>query len=98
MPQPAQPAPRPAAQPDQKARNISSHTLEEGEVHKIAAELKQQLDTPGSDKPAEEALPKLKKRPKPKTEDSVSLEAGQDDTIFIDRDGTFRPAGPGSAS
>ncbi|HEX5744400.1 MAG TPA: hypothetical protein VFX84_03040, partial [Candidatus Saccharimonadales bacterium] len=100
--QPAAPAPpsaQPAPQPNQqKARNISSNELEEGEVHQIAAELKQQLDTPAQDKPPEEALPKLKKRPKPKTEDSVNLETGQDDTIFIDRDGTLRPTKPGQAS
>ncbi len=58
-------------------------------MHKIAAELKQQLDTPEPDKPLQKAQPKLKKRPKPKTEDTMSLETGKDDTIFIDRDGTF---------
>lgn len=72
-------------------KNISSDELEEGEVHKIAAELKQQLDTP---KPLVSKAPEPPKAPKPpkvraKTEDTVKLEEGQGDTIFIDRDGSF---------
>jgi hypothetical protein len=76
---------KPARQVGGKAKNISSDELDEGEVHKIAAELKQQLDTP------EEPEPKLppKPKPRPKTEATIHLEEGQDDTIVIDRDGTF---------
>jgi hypothetical protein len=83
---PREHAPKAAPQVSGKGKNISSDELEEPEVHKIAAELKQQLDTP--DQPqAESDLPKLK--PKPKTEATIHLEEGQDDTIVIDRDGTF---------
>lgn len=83
-------APAPDQPAGQKARNISSNKLEEGEVHRIAAELKQQLDTPDSPKPPEESLPKLKRRAK--TEDTINLEPGGDDTIFIDREGQFHTA------
>ncbi len=80
----AQPAGAPAA------KNISSDELEKGEVHKIAAELKEQLDTP---KEPEPVLPK-KPKVKAKTEDSIKLEEGEGDTIFIDRDGSFRSKEP----
>ncbi|HVX47787.1 MAG TPA: DUF87 domain-containing protein [Candidatus Saccharimonadales bacterium] len=76
----------PAAQPPAApttTKNISSESVEQDEVDKIAAELKQELDqskTPAaSDKPAAK-----------KTEHEAELKPGKDDTIFIDRDGTFR--------
>jgi hypothetical protein len=79
---PAQPdAPRPS-EPTGKTQNISSDEIEKTEVDKIAAELKSQL-----------AGPKTKDDTggKPKSENHIPLEAGKDDTIFIDRDGSFRP-------
>jgi hypothetical protein len=80
--QPAQ-TPAPAAGPPQApatTQNISSNQLEQGEVDKIAAELKQELETPKpTDQPAKPA------------EHHVDLQqSGQDDTIVIDRDGSFR--------
>lgn len=89
---------RPTQTPTQPApatQNISSDAIEQVEVDKIAAELKQQLDTPTPPqpvKPAEVEPPQLK--PKPKTEDIMGLEPGQGDTIFIDRDGSFREVKP----
>ena len=81
--------------PAPAAQNISSNELERAEVSKIAAELKQQLDTPQTPVPPkteepEEKLPKL--RAKSKTEDTIDLKPGKDDTIFIDRDGSFHTA------
>jgi hypothetical protein len=66
-------------------KNISSDELEEGEVHQIAAELKQQLDTPKAPEPQLPPKPK----PKAKTEHTAKLEEGEGDTIVIDRDGSF---------
>jgi len=60
-------------------QNISSNELEQNEVNKIAAELKQQLETAGQ--PSTNAVSK--------TEDTIDLQPGKDDTIFIDRDGSF---------
>jgi hypothetical protein len=79
--------------PAQQTKNISSDVLEQSEVDRIAAELKQQLDTPAPPKP-----PELPEPPKPepepklhaKTEHTIDLQSAQEDTIFIDRDGTFR--------
>lgn len=72
-----------------RGKNISSDELEEGEVHKIAAELKQQLDTPKV--PETPPAPEPAKKPvRAKTEDTIALESGQDDTIVIDRDGSFQ--------
>ncbi len=78
------PPPKKAAQPSGAARNISSNELEENEVHKIAAELKQELDTP-----APASVPGAKKPAK--TEDTINLqsEGEEGDTIFIDREGSF---------
>lgn len=112
-PAPAQPAmasPVPSANPFQPTatptlpgaatQNISSNEMDKEEVSKIAAELKQQLDTPpapASSEPAqpeppkepeEPQLPKL--RPKAKTEHTFDLQPGKDDTIFIDQDGSFK--------
>ncbi len=82
-------------QPAPATQNISSNELEQAEVSQIAAELKQQLDTPAQPQPAQQSepvvqptLPKLKA--KPKTEASSDLKPGDGDTIFIDRDGSFR--------
>lgn len=88
------PAPPPLSPAAQTPPEASQQGLEEGEVHKIAAELKQQLDTPEKPKAVAPTAPKKPAKPgppkpKPKTEDTISLENGQDDTIVIDRDGTF---------
>jgi hypothetical protein len=87
---PAAPSPTATATPPaaKKPRNISSDELAQDEVDKIAAELKQELDKSKEDP----------KKPEPavkKTEHVADLKPGQDDTIFIDRDGTFRQAGTG---
>lgn len=79
------PASNPASamttKPQGASPNISSDTLEQQQVHKIASELKQELQA-------------SKKEPTPpatnKTEHVADLQSGKDDTIFIDRDGTFR--------
>lgn len=69
-------------------KNISSDEIDRSEVEKIAAELKGQLNSPT---PA--AAPA-----KPKTEHEVSLRnngdagPGEDDTIFIDQEGTLHLA------
>jgi hypothetical protein len=79
-------APMPATTPTSN-QNMSSNQLEQGEVDKIAAELKQQLDTP---QPAA-AEPQLPPKPNPApTEKVMELKPGDDDTIFIDRDGSFK--------
>lgn len=78
-PQPqSQPQPQPVT--TTKTKNISSDELAQDEVDKIAAELKQELDQ--SKKPAPAAAVK-------KTEHVADLQPGKDDTIFIDRDGSF---------
>lgn len=110
QPAPFTPAPPPPAPPaGARGRNISSNALQEDEVQKIAAELKQELNTPEptakvSAASAQEAAPKAApkkaaksasadkgtgKPEKNKKEDTINLESGQDDTIFIDREGTF---------
>jgi hypothetical protein len=83
-----QPAEAPRAKADVAAspagtKNISSDEIEQTEVDKIAAELKQQLGAKDSAQPDKPAAPKA--------EDHIPLESGKDDTIFIDRDGSFRP-------
>lgn len=78
MSAPAATSPAPAAPTTQ---NISSDEIEQKEVDQIAAELKHQLDTP-----------KTKNTKAAKTEDTVELKPGEGDTIFIDRDGNFKPA------
>ncbi|GAC1498885.1 MAG: hypothetical protein NVS1B10_01060 [Candidatus Saccharimonadales bacterium] len=85
---PAQPILQPPTSPMSSnqpslTKNISSEEIVQTEVDEIAAELKQQLDA----SPAEEAI-KV-----PKTEHSIDLQTSKDDTIFIDRDGSFRQAG-----
>lgn len=91
---PSPAAPRSSTQPTVPSKNISSDQLEQNEVTKIAAELKEQLDTPKAPEAPKESELKLPKKPKlrAKTEDTIDLQAGQDDTIFIDRDGQFHNA------
>jgi hypothetical protein len=77
--QPFQPAPMPApVAPGGDTKNISSNEIEQSEVDKIAAELKQQLGGPKNVTLGGE-----------KTEHHAELKPGNDDTIFIDRDGSF---------
>ncbi len=67
-------------------KNISSNELEQNEIDKIAAELKQELNS-------SKAPPNNLPIPAPKiTEHDVDLQSGSSDTIFIDRDGSFRQA------
>ncbi len=74
------------------SQNISSGEIEQKEVDKIAAELEHQLEL-GKPKPAKavDEVPKIV--PKPKTEHTIHLQAvqdaGDDDTIYIDREGVF---------
>ncbi len=68
----------PMAQPGEDTKNISSNEIEKTEVDKIAAELKSQF-----------ASPKQVTLGGDQTEHKVELKAGDDDTIFIDRDGSF---------
>lgn len=83
--------PKAGSQPPPGARNISSNEVEQGEVDKIASELKQELKPP---KPQAGPQAASKKSAQKKTEHTVDLQSGdgEDDTIFIDRDGTFRQA------
>lgn len=69
----------PSIKPASGSPNISSDELENQQVHKIASELKQELQ-------ASKKAPVTVK----KTEHVADLQPGKDDTIFIDRDGTFR--------
>lgn len=81
--------PSPLAAPP-KAKNISSEAIEKQEVHEMASELKQMLDSP--DYLAEQKIRGNASKPK-KTEQVVDLGTegpSEDDTIFIDHDGTFR--------
>jgi hypothetical protein len=78
---PSSPPPQLQAAPvTHTTHNISSNEIEQTEVDQIAAELKGQLDS----KPEEKI--------RSKTEDTMNLEAGQGDTIFITRDGSFSQA------
>jgi hypothetical protein len=78
------------------ARNISSSKLEQTEVQEIAAELKQQLNssqgTAAAAPPAKAAKAPSTPSKISKTEHTFDLEAAEGDTIFIDREGTFRQA------
>jgi hypothetical protein len=67
--------------------NISSEELEKEEVHEVAAELKQMLNSPQYN--AEQALINKIKNNKGRTVD-LSEQSTVDDTIFIDHDGTFK--------
>ena len=91
--QPFQPTNNPTQPAAQNSQNISSNEIEQVEVSKIAAELKQQLDTPKApEAPKAPEPPKIKLRAKSKTEATIDLRPGKDDTIFIDRDGSFHDA------
>jgi hypothetical protein len=88
-PPPMAPSPAPAPSPSPNlsepvTKNISSGELEQKEVDKIAAELKQELDTPAAPAPAE-AKPAEPK----KATGHIELKPGKDDTIFIDQEGTL---------
>lgn len=72
------PTPQPVALQPESNNNISSNELEQGEVNKIAAELKQQMTNA--------AVPV---KPVSRTNGTSDLKPGDDDTIFIDRDGSF---------
>jgi hypothetical protein len=77
----------PTAAAAKTTQNISSNELERDEVHEIAAELREELDSP---KPADNMPVETAK----KTEHLIDLQSSQSegDTIFIDRDGSFRQA------
>jgi len=78
------PAVGPPPAPATPSKNISSGTIEQNEVDKIAAELKQQLNTA---------------KPTPKTEDTIDLQRdGHGDTIYIDREGEFHTGSTGSGT
>lgn len=66
-------------------QNISSDTIDQSEVHRIAAELKQQLDTakPAAPSPLPDRPTEVPASPPSTPEASIV------DTIQIDRDGTF---------
>jgi hypothetical protein len=104
MATPVPPAGVPTAPPLSSAgpsQNISSNELERNEIHEIASQLKQQLDSPQAlatpktaassqpAKPAAQELPSTSEAIK-KTEHLIDLKATEGDTIFIDRDGSFR--------
>jgi hypothetical protein len=81
---------REPARPKKDSNNISSDELEKDEVTKIAAELKQQLDSPRKTEAAEHIfnLPK-----KPKATIKKEEETTPDDTIYIDpKTGNFLKA------
>jgi hypothetical protein len=81
---PLAPAPSQQTATPPATKNISSGELEQNEVDKIAAELKQELDKPAP-KPAETPKP----AEPPKNSGHIELKPGKDDTIFIDNEGTF---------
>jgi hypothetical protein len=104
-PPPSAAAPPDTVRPADRGRNISSNQLEQNEVHKIAAELKQELDVAGPPKQAAApaatpapapaaAAPEQDAKPAKKTEDTIHLQSGgeEGDTIFIDREGSFHTA------
>jgi hypothetical protein len=67
-------------------QNISSDELEQNEDNQIAAQLKGELTDTKTGIPQAAGPPK----PKAKTEAHIDLaKTGADDTIMIDRDGTF---------
>jgi hypothetical protein len=92
-------APLPPTQPG-VTKNISSEAIERKEVDKIAAELKNQLndlELPKVSEPVAQTKPQqptdelktLPSKPKSKTEDTLDLQPGQGDTIYIDREGVM---------
>lgn len=85
------PAPAPPSGQDNNSgtKNISSDEIEQNEVHKIAAELKQQLDSPSdqADKDKKDKIDEKADKPEP---GQIDLNSQSDDTIAIDRDGNFQ--------
>jgi hypothetical protein len=86
-PQPAAPLP---TKDDQGAKNISSGQLEKEEAHEVAAELKQTLDSP--EYAAEQKIMKNAQKTDKVAQDDEK--PSEDDTIFIDHDGTFKQTKP----
>jgi hypothetical protein len=89
---PATPSPVPASAPSQFTAPATppaspAPASQLTEVDRIAAQLKQQLD-PHSPQSAGSAESNTK--PRAKTEATLELTPGKDDTIFIDREGSFR--------
>jgi hypothetical protein len=70
------------------ARNISSQEIDQQETKAVAAELKQMLDSPEY-LAEQQIISRLKNNPGGA---KSANEAGEDDTIFIDHDGTFKTA------
>jgi hypothetical protein len=83
---PPQP-PLPVAESAKAGRNISSAEVEKEEVHEMAAELRQMLDSP--EHIAEE---KIRTQKTEHTADLNGDQPSEDDTIFIDHDGTLKSA------
>jgi hypothetical protein len=72
-----------------RTQNISSNELERDEIHEIAAEIKDQLDSPKADAGQPKPTEPPEAKPAKVTEHSIDLQSESDDTIFIDRDGSF---------
>jgi hypothetical protein len=70
-------------------RNISSQQIDDQETKAVATELKQMLDSPEY-KAEQELINKLKNKQKNKKADDKDKN-DENDTIFIDHDGTFSP-------
>lgn len=87
---PFEPSVMPSQAPPTSTHNISSNQIEQKEVDSIADELKQQLDTPSD----AGTTPALEPDPKAKL---FEVHPEEDDTIFIDRDGSFRRTDPKTA-
>ncbi|HSX45904.1 MAG TPA: DUF87 domain-containing protein [Candidatus Saccharimonadia bacterium] len=99
QPPPAWPTATPTTPAPAQTQNISSNEIEQGEVDKIAAELKQEIVPPAEAQPAPATAPAPAPEP-PKTDHTVELHSDEaksadEGDIFIDRDGTFRAAGQG---
>ncbi len=77
---PIEPASTSQTSPKPIEKNISSDEIEQNEIDKIAAELRQQLDS--SKKPIKKAGTGH--------EQTIDLQPGKDDTIFIDQEGALK--------
>jgi hypothetical protein len=87
VPPAAPPSPIPQSQQNsQETKNISSDVIEQKEVDKIAAELKHQLDNPMKGTPKKADQPAVKEY---KKEHTANLQEGQEDTIWIDKEGVM---------
>ena len=73
---------------DTESRNISSDEIEKEEVHEVAAQLKEMLDSP--EYLAEQQIMNNRKNKTEHVADLNNEKPGEDDTIFIDHDGSFR--------